>query len=220
MIRINVAPEIKYKSNSAELLRVALVVLVVCVIGYYVPTYYAGLKTAETSELSARIEEKKGQLEKLKVDVDKVKALQQRLGEVKSRAERIRSLSRGRKQPVLLLDTLQTQHLERMWFTSMSLEGNEARLQGFALDHVVIAEYVRRLKVNVGGNSEAEAGDLKEFVPPFMRDGEASAKDAVGDSESVMPIKVSDIRINGSKADKRENVLVQSFDVKFQTNMR
>jgi Tfp pilus assembly protein PilN len=220
MIRINVAPEIRYKSNSAELVRVALVVLVVCGIGYYIPIYYAGLREQETTELRTRIEEKQAQLGKLKVDVEKVKALQQRLGEVKSRAERIRSLSAGRKQPVLLLDTLQNQHLERMWFTSLSLKGDDVHVQGFALDHVVIAEYVRRLKVNVGGNAEGEAGDLKDFVPPFMREGDAATKDAVGGSESVRPLKIGNVRLNGSKADTRENVLVQSFDVNFTTNAR
>jgi Tfp pilus assembly protein PilO len=218
VIRINVAPEIKYKSNSAELVRILAVVLVCCGIGYYVPVYYADLKNTEAQEIQARIEEKKGQLQKLKVDVEKVKSLQARLGELKSRADRIRSLSSGRKQPVLLLDTLQNQHLERMWFTGVGVNGNDVHLQGFALDHSIIAEYVRRLKINIGAQAEGDAGDLKDFVPPFMQGD--SVKDDVQRTESVMPIKISDVLLNKSTADTKENVLVQSFDIKFNANIR
>jgi len=218
MIRINVATEIKYKSNSTELARIVSVVAVCCAIGYFAPSYYADIKNAEAQDIRARIEEKKSQLQKLKVDVDKVKALQSRLGELKSRAEKIRSLSRGRKQPVLLLDTLQGQHLERMWFTGVSLSGNDVRLNGFALDHSVIAEYVRRLKVSVGAQSDGDAGDLKDFVPPFMQ--ESGVKEEISHTESVTPVRIIEVQLNKSTADTKENVLVQSFDVKFSANIR
>jgi hypothetical protein len=217
VIRINVALEFKYKSDSAVVLRIAAVVLVCCGIGYFSPSYYADMKMAEAAEIQARVEEKKGQLQKLKVDVEKVKSLQSRLAELKSRAERIRALSQGRKQPVLLLDTLQGQHLERMWFTGVSMKGKEIRLQGYALDHSVIAEYARRLKVNIGSESEGVAGDLKDFVPPFMQT--ESIKKEVAQTESVQPIKISDVKLNKSTAGTKENVLVQSFDINFKANM-
>jgi hypothetical protein len=81
----------------------------------------------------------------------------------------------------------------------------------------VIAEYARRLKVNIGSESEGVAGDLKDFVPPFMQT--ESIKKEVAQTESVQPIKISDVKLNKSTAGTKENVLVQSFDINFKANM-
>lgn len=218
MIRINVALEIKHKSDSAILVGIAATVLFCCGIGYYAPSYYADMVTAEAQEKQTLIEEKKSQLQKLKVDVEKVKSLQERLAELKSRANRIRALSQGRKQPVLLLDVLQGQHLDRMWFTKLNMAGNNIRVQGYALDHAVIAEYVRRLKMNVNGQSEGDVNDLKDFIPHFMQ-GE-SISEEIARTESVFPITISDVKLSKSTADTKESVLVQSFDINFTANMR
>jgi Tfp pilus assembly protein PilN len=218
MIRINVASEIKYESNSAQLIPVLVVLMIACTIAYYIPVYYADLKTAQAEEIQTRITEKNEQLMKLKVDFDKVKALAVHLAELTNRADRIRSLSRGRKQPVLLLDTLQAQHLERMWFTFVGVKENEIQLNGFALDHSIIAEYAGRLKLTIGEQSNGPMGDLKDFVPPFMKDARPKTEMAL--AESVTPVIISNVQLNKSLADTKENVLVQSFDIKFTANLK
>ena len=218
MIRINVAPEIKYRSESTELVKIIVPMILFASLGYYATIFYGDMKNAEAEDIRAKIEEKKVQLAKLKLDVDKVRALQARLAELRSRADRIRSLSAGRKQPVLLLDTLQGQHLERMWFSNLRVENESVTLDGYAFDHAVIAEYVRRLKLQVGDNGAGSA-DLKDFVPPFMQPQKSLQAD-VQQSQSVAPIKMTRVNLIKSTAETQDNVLVQTFRVTFRANTK
>jgi hypothetical protein len=219
MIRINVALEIKYRSSNIVLVRAALIAGVVAAVGYYCPIYFAELKDTEAQAIRASVEEKKAQLEKLKLDVKEVNNLQKRLGELKSRAARIRGLSAMRKQPVFFLDTLQQQHLERMWIANIAVADNAVTMKAYALDHAVIAEYVRRLKLLGMGADGADAGDLKDFVPPFMRAG-GDLKTEVAQIETIAPIKLSDVKLIKSVSETQDNTLVQSFQLTFNTNLK
>ena len=218
MIRINVAPEIALSYDPLALVKIAVPIVLLAALGFYATMYYSDMKTQEAEEIRAKLEEKKGQLAKLKLDVDKVKSLQARLQELKNRADRIRSLSAGRKQPVLLLDTLQAQHLERMWFGSLALDGEDATLEAFALDHAVIAEYVRRLKLNLG-EASSDSTALKDFVPPFMRQ-DTGVKAEVERTQSVSPLKLTNVTLIKSTAGTQDNVLVQTFKVTFKANTK
>lgn len=218
MIRINVAAKIEYKSNQKELIRPLAVLAVFAACGWFGPAYYADLKNAEAQGIRSKIEEKTSQLEKLKVDMAEVRKLQARLGELKSRAAKIRSLSAGRKQPVFFLDTLQQQHLERMWLSEVTSDGTSVSLKGFALDHAVIAEYLRRLKL-LGGGQYGDASDLKEFVPPFLREEGTGREDATS-AGAVAPLKLTDVKIVKSTSQTQEETLVQQFSITFNANVK
>lgn len=218
MIRINVASKIEYKSNQIEVLRPLVLLLVFCGLGYYLPIYYADLKNAEAEGIRAKINEKTSQLEKLKVDVEEVQKLQARLGELKTRAAKIRSLSAGRKQPVFFLDTLQQQHLERMWLSEVAYDGELVSVRGLALDHAVIAEYLRRLKL-LGGGQDGSGSDLKEFVPPFLREEPTAREEATG-AAAVAPLRLSDVKIVKSTAQSQQETLIQQFSITLNANLK
>jgi hypothetical protein len=56
-----------------------------------------------------------------------------------------------------------------MWFTkiSYSLKNKSLVLNGYALDHTVIADYMKRLK-EIGKIDTTDASEMKDFIPPQL----------------------------------------------------
>lgn len=217
MIRINVAPELSIHTDNTAFYRALAVLAAGLVVSYFGVDYYAGTIKDETAEIIAKTEKKKEDLRKLKLDLDKTKSLQARLTEVRNRATQIKSLSAGRKQPVLVLDKLQQNHLERMWFQSLKLEKQKLIISGLALDHTIISEYVRRLKT-IDSDEEFESEDMKNFVPSFLKDSDGKGS-LVDVNSSILPLSVKKVELIKSAAVEEQNVTLQKFDVQFETNV-
>lgn len=66
-----------------------------------------------------------------------------------------------------------------MWFTKISYTTKTQTLQlnGFALDHTVIADYMKRLK-EIGKIDAGEYSELKDFIPPQLLNSDPGSKEA------------------------------------------
>ena len=216
MIRINVAPDTYVQASSAPLIR-ALAISAVCLaVCYYAPQFYSETKTKETEEFVQKTTDKKNQLQKLKLDATKAKSLQEKLAELKVRASQIRSLSNGRKQPVLILDKLQQHHLERMWFEGLKMLKGKVTINGIALDHTIISEYVRRLKT-MDADDDVELANIREFVPEFMKE-KSDKIENVDETQNVAPFKLSAVALKKSTAEVVDGVTLQKFEAEFETS--
>ena len=73
----------------------------------------------------------------------------------------INQLESDRHAPVVLMDTM-TQVLvqKRMWFTSLSVQGNSVKIDGIALDEKTVADFMVRLQ-NSGLFSNVELKSVK-----------------------------------------------------------
>ena len=148
MIRINLAPRVDQSTGKTALIRDVVIVLI-CAVGIhlYIEDYSKSYET-RTTEVEKKIAEQKTAKENLKKEIEKAKEIKSKAEQIKIRSSRVRQLGEGRKLSVVLLDSLQSKHPERMWFTKISYTTKTQTLQlnGFALDHTVIADYMKRLK--------------------------------------------------------------------------
>jgi hypothetical protein len=204
MIRINLAPEYIPESNPLALYFGMAVFLVVVGAAYYGPVYYSEKITAESTEIRAKTEEKRGQLSKLKLDVERINSLRAKLADVKNRSQRIRVLGADRKQPILFLDKMQAVHLDKMWLTSLEVKSatkkegvaetgvatpdanpvaSEVIVKGSTFDHSVVSEYAKRIKNEFQNAGIESANGFKDYVPPFLSENEE--EDAEVDNETM-----------------------------------
>ena len=148
MIRINLAPEINEKNYQHSATRDALMVGILCVAIYFGIEHHGTQFDTNLAEIETKISEQKNVQEIMKKDFEKTKEIREKAEAIKQRGDRIRSLGEGRKLSIILLDNLQMKHPERMWFNRIAFTNatNTLELSGYALDHSVIADYLKRLK--------------------------------------------------------------------------
>jgi Tfp pilus assembly protein PilN len=179
MIRINLAPRVDQSTGKTALIRDVVIVLI-CAVGIhlYIEDYSKSYET-RTTEVEKKIAEQKTAKENLKKEIDKAKEIKSKAEQIKIRSSRVRQLGEGRKLSVVLLDSLQSKHPERMWFTKISYTTKTQTLQlnGFALDHTVIADYMKRLK-EIGKIDAGEYSELKDFIPPQLLNSDPGSKEA------------------------------------------
>jgi hypothetical protein len=248
MIKINLAPEYIPDSNPASLYFGLGVFVVVVGLFYYVPVWYADRIVSETAEIRTKTEEKKNQLSKLKLDVEKINSLKAKLVDVKNRAQRIRVLGADRKQPVLFLDKLQTVHLDRMWLVNLELGTkpskvgelnnfvNEVVLKGNSFDHSIVSEYAKRIKSEFQNAGLESANGYQNYIPAFLEGNEKpfeyenasvtlskKVKQTVKEV-SVTPIKILDLKLKLSKSEfksaDKERVPINNFEITLNTNIK
>jgi Tfp pilus assembly protein PilN len=178
MIRINLAPRVDQSTGKTALIR-DIIIVVLCAVGvhYYIEDY-AKQYDQQIEDVQKKITEYKSSKENLKKEIEKSKEIKSKAEQIKVRSNRVRQLGEGRKLSVVLLDSLQSKHPERMWFTKISYTTKTQTLQlnGFALDHTVIADYMKRLK-EIGKIDGGEYAELKEFIPPQLLNSDSAAKE-------------------------------------------
>ncbi len=172
IIKINLAPEFQQQQDFKKFAPAVLSSVAVIAIAYYLPTIYADSINGDAQEITRKTSEKKQQIAALQADLNKAKAMQAMVGDIEARKGAIQNLANGRKQPVAVLDKLQELHLERMWITSMEFKQNTMSIKGWATDHNVISEYVRRLKT-ANNTDDISSIDLKSFKPTFPESNDA-----------------------------------------------
>lgn len=183
MIRINLGPGIDQSSGRNYLLRDVLILLVVCFLSHKLIEWHSDEFDKQAQDLELKLSELQKSKTTLKKDLEYSKEIRVRSEQVKQRTERVRQLGEGRKVAVVLLDSLQSKHPERMWFTKISYSTKNKNLQlvGYALDHTVIADYMKRLR-EIGKIDSSELNELKEFVPQqllrfdFQKDAQIKPK--------------------------------------------
>ncbi len=216
MIRINVAPEIEIQYNRSDILKPILVLFVFVGLGYYIPIYLSEGLAAKALEFNAMTSEKKEKLKQLRLDVDKIRVLKQKQVDLESRGRQVRDLSEGRKQPIYFLDKLQQEHHERLWLEALSMENKKVTMIGWALDHNIISEYMRRLKSYVGTDS-GDAVDLKSFTPEFNAVPTVPVKTKI-EISSIFPLAIKNVTLKNSKTEALESVELQKFTIEFEPN--
>lgn len=169
MIRINLAPQVDQTVGRNHLLRDTLIVGALCFSAYFGTEWYSQELDTRAQEIDDKIAELQNSKDGLKKEIEKAKEVRAKTEQIKTRAARVRQLGEGRKIAIILLDSLQSKHPERMWFTriSYSLKSKSLVLNGYALDHTVIADYMKRLK-EIGKIDTTDISEMKNFIPPQL----------------------------------------------------
>lgn len=166
MIRINLAPQVDQTSGRNIVIRDVIIVGLVSAASYFFTEFYSERYDTEVMVVENKIAELKNTKSNLSKDLERNKEIRKRTEEIKIRSTRVRQLGDGRKLSVALMDSLQSKHPERMWFTKISYSTKNKNLQltGFALDHTVIADYMKRLR-EIGKIDASENSELRDFIP-------------------------------------------------------
>lgn len=169
MIRINLAPQVDQTSGRNILIRDVFVIGIVSVASYFFIEFYSERYDTEVMVVENKIAELRNTKANLSKDLERNREIKKRTEEIKIRSSRVRQLGDGRKLSVALMDSLQSKHPERMWFTKIaySTKNRNLQLTGFALDHTVIADYMKRLR-EIGKIDASENSELRDFIPPQL----------------------------------------------------
>ncbi len=214
MIRINLAPETNDKNYQNSATRDALLVGILCVSIYFGIEHYGSQFDTNLTEIETKISEQKNVQEVMKKDFEKTKEIREKAEAIKQRGDKIRSLGEGRKLSIVLLDNLQMKHPERMWFNRIAFTNatNTLELSGYALDHSVIADYLKRLK-EIGKIDASDVSELREFVPPQLLNSSLTAKDTIANETKNEIKSLEQVTLKSLQSEDVQGVTLQKFEI-------
>lgn len=217
MIRINLAAQETLQPKNNPLTVDTLIVLITCVVIYFGIEHYAATIDEEIFAIDDRIAQQNKIRDELSKEIEKSKEIMTKVEAARIRGVRLKQLGQGRKSSVIILDHLQIKHPERMWFDKVTFTSasNQLELRGFALDHAVIADYIKRLK-ETGEVDVSDASELKDFIPKQLQ--KFSSLEGLPESE-IKSEKVKSFEIVDLKSLKSEvvdGVTLQKFEITIQ----
>ena len=179
MIRINLLPfrAARRKENVRRQITIFFLSLfIISALLIYINLFLSGM----VDDLTRKVDNTRVQLASKMKAAKEVDQILKKLETLKRKTEIIINLALGRKESVLLLDTMTKMVIEkRMWFTS--LEENQVALdvRGVALDNKTVADFMTRLEksalfrnVRLKSTRKMKIGDydnLKSFVVTLDR---------------------------------------------------
>ncbi|WP_435547497.1 PilN domain-containing protein [Desulfobacterium sp. N47] len=107
-------------------------------------------------EQSGKIKEIHGKIESINIEIAKYAVINKELAEItkklnnsNNRMEVIKGLEANRYEPVRLLDAFTSIIIpKRMWFVSLSSNGNNVNISGVAVDNQTVADFMTRLEAS------------------------------------------------------------------------
>ena len=146
MIRINLLP-FRTERKKENVRRQVSLFLLSLVLVLLVLFYYNFSLSSKIKKLNKGIAATKTELDKYNEINKEIARIKQNLENLRKKMAIITQLESNRHAPVILLDTM-TQVLvqKRMWFTSLSTQGNSVKIDGIALDEKTVADFMVRLQ--------------------------------------------------------------------------
>ena len=146
MIKVNLLPFRAARRKENIRRQVVLALLSLCfalvVLMYYHINLNGQIATAE-----AKIKTTQRDLNKYQKITRDIANIKQRLQVLNQKRAVISSLEAGRKEPVLLLETMTKVIVpKRMWFTFLNDKNNVVTIKGNALDNKTVADFMTRLE--------------------------------------------------------------------------
>jgi Tfp pilus assembly protein PilN len=220
ILNINLAPEINREPTLRDLLPTIFALAIVVSASYYAPVYYASTIDSETAEITQKTEARKQELTALQADLKKAKELNTVMSEITARQNVIRNLALGRQHVVTILEKLQDIQPEKIWMTYLDSQGNSMSIKGWATDHNVISEYVRRLQ-STNNETDIKAIDAKTFTPTFVENANPILSDPK-DKTNMEDVKFTSVTLKESVTKSLEgsdSMPIQAFEIELTNNL-
>lgn len=217
MIRINLAAQETLQPKNNPLTVDTLIVLITCVVIYFGIEHYAATIDEEIFAIDDRIAQQNKIRDELSKEIEKSKEIMTKVEAARIRGVRLKQLGQGRKSSVIILDHLQIKHPERMWFDKVTFTSasNQLELRGFALDHAVIADYIKRLK-ETGEVDVSDASELKDFIPKQLQKFSSLEELPEGQSKSDKVKSFEIVDLKSLKSEVIDGVTLQKFEITIQ----
>ncbi|MEY2987767.1 MAG: hypothetical protein RJB13_1288 [Pseudomonadota bacterium] len=217
MIRINLAQETAADSVNNSLARDFLIVAALCAVIYLGVEKYSVDIDEKIAIIDSKIEQQNSIREELKKEIAKSAEINEKVEIAKSRGEQLKQLGQGRKSSVIILDHLQIKHPERMWFDRIKFSNSTKQLElsGFALDHAVIADYMKRLK-DTGQVDVSDIEDLRDFIPKQLQTFSALENESNENKEKNQIKSFEVVDLKSLKSALVDGVTLQRFEIIIQ----
>jgi Tfp pilus assembly protein PilN len=217
MIRINLIPETKKQYRVTPVVKHSVAVGALCCTVYFGVEYYGEKISDEIQEVEAKIAKQKEVERNLKKVIEKSNEIKERTEAIKKRTSRIQELGEGRKLSVIFLDNLQIKHPERMWFTKIAFNGakKDIILSGYALDHTVIADYIKRIK-EIGKIDTSEIAELKNYIPTQLLTSGILAGTTSTTNSKAETQTLSQVALRVLQSTEVDGVTLQKFEISIQ----
>ena len=166
MIRINLLPYRAERRKEAIRRQVVIFLIGVFALGLLL-FFINSILIGTIEKLDADIKTTQQELAKYKKILAEIASIKKELETLKKKIEVIKALSRNRKEPVILLETMSELMIpEKMWLTSFEEKDKNINIAGVALDDRTIAKYMKRLEqkfsdVQLGPITQVSQGTLK-----------------------------------------------------------
>ncbi len=144
MIRINLLPvkaaqrKEKLKGQLFVLALVLIVVAALCGSAYM-------FQLNRLQEAQAQIDQKRFEISKLMKTIGEVNQFKKRQQELRAKLDVMEQLEDARSGPVHVLDELYKAMPEKLWLTSFSESGGNAKIEGIGLNEETVAMFMRNL---------------------------------------------------------------------------
>lgn len=144
MIRINLLPVRKVQTQQKG--RQTLVLFALLLVGAGVGNYFwFDDRDSEFERNKAAIQQTKAKIGELEKVIGEVKNINTRKAEVEKKLAVLDSLRKGRKGPVRMLDALASATPKKVWVRTFSEANNAVAIDGSAVSHDEVAEFMRGL---------------------------------------------------------------------------
>lgn len=145
MIRINLLPAKKMRKTlgiKQELLLSGLLLALLCILLGLV----WGWQEGRVEALTVQKNEKQRQLDQLKKVVAEVEQFKKDKALYEQKIQIIQDLEAKQSGPVHILDELSLNITDKLWFDSLSLQGETLTLSGSAFANIAIVDFINNLK--------------------------------------------------------------------------
>ncbi len=166
--KTDIVPDVKKELYGRVLL---LALPIIAVFGFR--QYNAFMARSEISKLEVKAKELSAKLKELEPAVKEVEKFKEEKRKLDSQLDIIKQLSKERLKNVKSLDALQNLIPQKAWLTAIRVKENKAELDGFAVDDIVVSEFMQALENSIyyanvslvtSEEFKKEAGTIKKFV--------------------------------------------------------
>ncbi len=145
MIRINLLP-VKEERKRIALRNNLIVFVLSLVLLIVVMVMMQKSINSKKEQLQKQIAQVESEIQKLKEITKKIKPTQNKKAELQDKLKVIANLEKNRLFPVMVLDKLSNAAPNQLWFTKLVYTSDSIKISGKALDHRIVAEFVKNLE--------------------------------------------------------------------------
>lgn len=143
MIKINLIRQKRKKKKKVNADVVFFLSLIVFIVALF--SFHKAVLVAKRDQLKVDVRNAQAEIAMLKKQIGEVEKFKQKKKELQTKVDIVANLQRGRKAPVIVMDTLARTVPEKAWLTRLKYSGLSMELEGYALDNYVVADFMNNL---------------------------------------------------------------------------
>jgi type IV pilus assembly protein PilN len=143
MIKINLIRQKRKKRKRVNYDLLFFLSIIVFLVVLF--SFHKTVLVSKVHQLENDVRIAKKEIARLKKQIGEVEKFKQKKKELQKKVDIVANLQKGRKAPVVVMDTLARAVPEKAWLTRLNYSGRSMEIQGFALNNYVVADFMNNL---------------------------------------------------------------------------